>query len=39
MEFLDDDPLEDESIFDECGVPGAASSSATTIVEDEEPEQ
>ena len=39
MEFLDDEPMDGESMFDEEDIPDTASSSATTIVEDEEPEQ
>lgn len=39
MEFLDDEPMNSEPLFDEEESPSDLSSSATTIVEDEEPEQ
>jgi len=39
MEFLDDEPMDSESMFDEEDSRSDLSSSATTIVEDEEPEQ
>ena len=39
MEFLDDEPMDGASIFDEEDIADTASSSATTLVEDEEPEQ
>lgn len=39
MEFLDDEPIEDSPMFEETDSKNFASASATTIVEDEEPEQ